>query len=215
MSTKKHSRKQKRPTSSRRAHRRTSRSTSPFLKYALVVMGFGLFLTASGFTFAANQEQRDSFCSSCHTQPESTFYQRSTDAQVVDLASMHKAKNVRCIDCHSGTGVTGRISAELLGAHNALAWYTGTAVQPAKQTVPIGDGNCIKCHQDVVAQQATRNNHFHVFLARWQLVDPNAGTCVSCHGGHTTDGTAQTRFMNDATTRAVCDSCHQVLAEGG
>jgi len=51
------------------------------------------------------------------------------DTQPVDLASAHKADNTRCIDCHSGKGVTGRIRAELLGAHNALAFYTRTAVQ--------------------------------------------------------------------------------------
>lgn len=215
MSSRKRVQTRKRPASRRRSQRRTPHNLTPFMKYALVLIGVGLFMTASGFTFAATKEQNDSFCSSCHTQPESTFYQRSMASQAVDLATMHKAKNVRCIDCHSGSGVTGRISAELLGAHNALAWYTGTAVQPAKQTVPIGDGNCVKCHQNTVAQQATRNNHFHVFLARWQMVDPNAGTCVSCHGGHTTDGNAQTRFMNDATTSAVCDACHRVLAEGG
>jgi hypothetical protein len=106
-----------------------------------------------------------SFCASCHTQPESTFFQRSVDTQPVDLASIHKADNTRCIDCHSGKGVTGRIRAELLGAHNALAFYTRTAVQPAKLTRPIGDDSCLKCHQNVTTQR-DRNNHFHGFLAR-------------------------------------------------
>ena len=168
---------------------------------------------ASGFTFAATQEQHDAFCSSCHTQPESTFYQRSLETQTVDLASFHKVKNTRCIDCHSGVGVVGRIEAELLGAHNALAFYTRTAVQPAKLTRPIGDESCLKCHQDVAARQ-DMNNHFHVFLARWQAQDPKAATCVSCHQGHSTDGDSQIMFLNQAITQAVCEACHASLAAG-
>jgi predicted CXXCH cytochrome family protein len=185
----------------------------PFLKVLLGAFALGIVLTASGFTFAATQEQRDSFCASCHTQPESTYYQRSSNAQAVDLASAHKPKNTRCIDCHSGSGIIGRVQAELLGAHNAFLFYTGTAVQPAKLTQPIRDESCLKCHQNVTNSRG-RNNHFHAFLSRWQAIDPNAGACVSCHSGHTTDGSAANRFMNDIRTETVCEACHAVLRGG-
>jgi predicted CXXCH cytochrome family protein len=180
----------------------------------LIVLGVAVLLTASGFTFAATKEGHDAFCASCHTQPESTFYQRSQDAQPVDLASFHTAKQTRCIDCHSGEGVTGRVSAELLGAHNALAFYTHTAVQPAKLTQPFGEGSCLKCHQNIFDLQ-NFNNHFHVFLGRWQAADPNAATCTSCHGGHATDGNAQAMYLNETSTRQVCQDCHQVLGREG
>jgi NapC/NirT cytochrome c family, N-terminal region/Doubled CXXCH motif (Paired_CXXCH_1) len=201
----------------------------------LIVIGVGVLFTAGGFTFAATQEQRDSFCASCHTQPESTFYQRS-QTQPVDLASFHTTKQVRCIDCHSGAGITGRISAELMGASNAAKWYTGTAVQPAVLIYPITDQNCLKCHQNVTQRGFTpteqitvpgagggegggengRNNHWHEFLSRWQTTTPaTAGSCVSCHTGHNTNGTAQTGFLNDAATRQTCDACHQVLRQRG
>ena len=196
------------------------------------VMALGIFLAAGGFTFAASQESHDPFCASCHTQPESTFFQRSTDPQAVDLASYHTFQETRCIDCHSGPGIWGRMQAELLGARNTLAWYTHTAVQPAQLTFPIGDVNCLKCHQDVTqrgymprrsvrivgagrrGEEEAGSNHWHELLARWQAVTPNAGTCTSCHPGHSTDGTAQTGFENVQTTRAVCGACHQVLGEG-
>ncbi len=189
----------------------------------------------AGFGFAASQESHDSFCASCHTQPESTFFQRSTGTQAVDLASFHTTQNTRCIDCHSGQGVLGRVQAELLGARNAFKWYTGTAVQPAVMTYAIGDQNCLKCHQPVTQQGYTpqaqlpvpggfrgggegegRANHWHVFLARWQAASPSAGTCVSCHSGHATDSTAQNGFMNSQNVQATCEACHQVLRrEGG
>ena len=61
----------------------------------LTLVGFGVLggiFATGGFAFAATQEQHDSFCASCHTQPESTFYQRSTAAQPADLASAHTSK---------------------------------------------------------------------------------------------------------------------------
>ena len=188
---------------------------SPILFVLAGLAVLAVLLTVGGFGFAAVQESHDAFCASCHTQPESTFYQRSMAAAPSDMASVHTAKQVNCIDCHSGNGVTGRLGAELLGAWNAAHWYTGTAVQPAKLTMPISDMNCIKCHQNTVAQQRGRQNHFHTFLARWQTVDPNAGGCVSCHGGHTTSGSAATRFMDEVQTQQVCDACHRAIGEGG
>jgi predicted CXXCH cytochrome family protein len=213
-----------------------SRSKKPFpiVTALLLALAVAILLTAGGFGFAASQESHDPFCASCHSQPETTFYQHSTAAQPVDMASFHTTQNTQCISCHSGAGITGRMAAELLGARNAMKWYTGTAVQPAPLTVAIGDQNCLKCHQDVTqrnfspkeqmtlpggqggGREGGRNNHWHEFLARWQAADPNAGTCVSCHSGHMTDGNPQNGFMNDQTVQAVCQACHQVLrTEGG
>jgi predicted CXXCH cytochrome family protein len=199
--------------------RKPARKLSPkqwlLIKIGAAALALGMALATSGFAVAASQEQHDSFCASCHTQPESTFYTRALDTQVVDLAAAHMHKNIHCIDCHSGSGVSGRIQAELLGAHNALAFYTGTAIQPAKLTHSIRDDQCIKCHTNVtVTGQSAANEHFHLFLARWQAMDPKAGTCVSCHQGHTMDGNAKIRYLNEARTTKVCQSCHQALGGG-
>lgn len=186
------------------------KKTFPILPAVLGSIALVLVLTIGGFSFAATQESRDAFCASCHTQPESTFYQNSQGSQAVDMASAHTPKNVRCIDCHSGVGVTGRVQAELLGARNAVLWYSGTAKQPAPLTNPIPDANCLKCHQQVTTQSEGRQNHFHYFLSRWQAQDPNAAGCVSCHSGHSTD-TSAVYNQEQAANRQVCDACHQVL----
>jgi hypothetical protein len=212
----------------------------PVLPMLLGLVAVGIVLVAGGFTFAASQETHDSFCASCHSEPESTFYQRAVAAQAADLASFHTAQQTRCIDCHSGAGPIGRIQAELLGARNAAAWYTHTAVQPARLTFPIQDQNCVKCHADltqpgfVAKEQITipsapgggggegeggrgeqgRRNHWHTFLARWQLIDPTAGSCTSCHSGHTTGSTAQNGFLDAQTTANECNACHRVLRRG-
>lgn len=213
-------------------------SNLPRKKYLLsipalaVLAALAVSLTVGGFTFAASQETHDSFCASCHTQPETTFYQRSTTNPPVDLASFHSTQNTLCIDCHSGQGIFGRVQAELMGARNAAKWYTGTAVQPAVLTYAIGDQNCLKCHQDVsergftpkeqitVPGVRTRGEedeggqgHWHTFMARWQATTASAGTCVSCHSGHATGSTAQSGFMNAQNVLDTCDACHQVIGE--
>ncbi len=202
----------------------------PLIPVLIAVALVAVVAAGGGFAFAATQESNDPFCASCHTQPESTYLQRSTGAQPVDLASFHTGQNTRCIDCHSGQGILGRMSAELMGARNALLWYTGNAVQPAVLNFPIGDGNCLKCHEQVTQalftpqEQITipgariggrgeegRANHWHQFLARWQAASSSAGSCVSCHSGHATGSTAQAGFMNSQTVQAMCDACHRVL----
>jgi predicted CXXCH cytochrome family protein len=179
----------------------------------LVLAGLGVVGVAGAFGFGAYQEEHDPFCASCHTQPETTYYQRSTGAQPVDLASAHTGQKIHCIDCHSGAGTGGRVSAEMMGAHNAFLYFTGQALQPARLTHPIDDENCLKCHSQVTTAR-TQNNHFHFFLARWQARDPNAARCVSCHSGHATDGTVDLMYLNEQQTTAVCASCHQVLGGG-
>jgi hypothetical protein len=194
----------------------------PVLIIVVVVL---LLLPAGGFAFAASMESQDSFCSSCHTQPESTFYQRSTASQPVDLASYHAPQNTRCIDCHSGQGISGRLQAELLGAGNAFKWYSGAAVQPAPLTQPISDANCLKCHQQVTQRGYTpknktlselgeaQNGHWHLFLTRWQAQSASAAKCVSCHSSHATDGDVKILYLNEQHTVAVCQACHQVMRE--
>lgn len=195
----------------RKPSRKRNRSFVYLLRGAAALLVVGLVMAGSGFGFAASREAHDPFCASCHTQPESTYFDRSTHPPV-DLASAHTKESTRCIDCHSGQGLTGRLQAELLGAHNALAYLTRTAIQPAPLTRPIADASCLKCHADITGRQDF-NNHFHNFLPRWQAVDPGAATCVSCHSGHTTDGRADLAYLNEGRTRAVCDACHRVAGE--
>lgn len=193
----------KRPAPRRRSKKRWLIAVIPL---ALIVLG-----AVTGVT-AMTLENHDSFCASCHSEPETTYFSREAAAPI-DLASFHSSKQVNCIDCHSGPGlVPGRASALMLGATDLLAWISGHATQPAVSTRPMDDANCLKCHADLTRQQ-TFNNHFHVFLSRWQAVDKNAAKCISCHGAHTTDGEAQLGFLNRVTTTTVCQACHSAIGE--
>jgi nitrate/TMAO reductase-like tetraheme cytochrome c subunit len=203
------------------------------IQVLIVVLVAVAVMATGGFVFAATQESHDSFCASCHTQPESTFVQRSTSTPAVDLASYHTPQNSLCIDCHSGPGVFGRMQTELMGARNAFIWYIGTAVQPAVTNFPISDASCLKCHQTVTQQgfipkesmtvpgnasgggeRAGRSNHWHAYLTRWQAADAHAGTCVTCHAGHSMDVGVQNGFMSDQNVQAACDACHRAIRRG-
>ena len=196
-------------TNQRRPQRR-----SPFKQPWMLLAGLAatLALAMGVFLTAAHMEENDSFCASCHSEPESTYFQR-TQTERVDLASAHHAESVRCIDCHSGPGVTGRMSALLLGATDLAKFVTGQAQQPAPLLQPIPDANCIKCHGEV-AQARNFNEHFHAFLSKWQAMDASAGTCVSCHSAHTTDGSVAIGFLEKERTLTVCQHCHTVAGEG-
>ncbi|HKI53964.1 MAG TPA: cytochrome c3 family protein [Anaerolineales bacterium] len=171
---------------------------------ALIVFGLVVPLTAMQF------ENHNSFCASCHTEGEQTFFDRSIASDPVDLASIHDIKEqARCIDCHTGPGITGRYAGLMAGATDLINYFSGHYPQPAALEEPYPDANCLKCHANI-SQKQDFNNHFHVFLPQWQKIDKNAATCVSCHLSHDTTGDVKIGFLNEQTTTAVCQKCHSV-----
>ena len=196
----------------KRASKTSKRPVLFSRRLSRLAITFGLILVIplliAGFTGTAAMqfENHDSFCASCHSEPESKYFQREASAPV-DLASFHTTKTTRCIDCHSNQGLPGRAVALTLGAKDLFAFITKHYSQPAPLTRKIADGNCLKCHADV-SQNQDFNNHFHVFLSKWQSADPNAAGCVDCHQSHLTNGDASIGFLNQDTTTQVCQRCH-------
>ncbi len=171
---------------------------------------FGIIIPATAMQF----EDHNSFCASCHTQGEQDFYDRSTAATPVDLASMHDSKGqARCIDCHTGPGIIGRYGGLMAGSTDLISYFSGHYPQPAKLEEPYPDANCLKCHA-TITQGQDMNNHFHAFLPQWQATDKNAATCVSCHLSHDKSGDPKAAFLNEKTTVAVCQSCHAAAGAG-
>ena len=181
-----------------------------------------LILAVGVFVGMMKLEETDTFCASCHTQPEAPFVERMA-IEASDTASAHQSKTLRgsaveagvhCIDCHSGPGLGGRAAAMLLGARNAWLYLTKTMVQPAVLSVPIADENCLKCHAEVIAAESYKgqNNHYHYFLARWRQALPDqAASCTECHKSHSTDVEANLKFLNRVSTEAICNRCHTTL----
>jgi len=199
----------KKPQPQHKTHKKRSKSTikRTFFALPIALILIAPLIVAGVVSAGAMQfENRDSFCASCHTEPESGYYQREAAAPV-DLASFHATKNTRCIDCHSGKGYPGREAALILGARDLLAFVSKHYTQPAPLTQPISDIHCLKCHSDVTTKRDF-NNHFHVFLSQWQAQDSNAAGCVDCHESHITTGDVSIAFLNQGDTRQVCNSCH-------
>ena len=170
----------------------------------------GIFVFGLIVPFTAMQfENHNSFCASCHTQDEEKYYKQSLTAPV-DLASFHESKTAaRCIDCHTGPGIVGRYGGLMAGATDLISYFSGQYPQPAKLEEPYPDANCLKCHADI-GQKQEFSNHFHVFLPRWQAVDKNAATCVSCHISHDSTGDVKIKYLNEKSTVAFCQQCHAV-----
>ncbi len=190
----------------------------------------GVIAAAGGVSIVSANEQNDSFCGSCHTQPETTYLARFDTAltgQADDLAAFHHrqlyprnsptAQHIRCIDCHVGEGVTGRTVVVSLAAWDALKYVTGTEQQPAKVVFTIQNEGCIKCHADQVkvnldkpARPFIIDNHYHYLLFR---AGAPSERCVDCHVSHR-PGTEDSGYQFRAVIIPVCEDCHKQEGKG-
>lgn len=176
----------------------------------MVAVAVVMILAVSGTTYALHLEENDGFCASCHTEPETAFFNQSQTQPAASLAAFHaQVPNhaTRCIDCHSGGGTFGRVDGLMQGQADLLAYYSGHYKTPAVTTNPMGDDSCLKCHGDI-SQRRDFQNHFHRFLSQWQAIDPNAARCTTCHAAHSTTADAQT-YLTVSTVQAVCNDCHR------
>ena len=78
------------------------------LALVIVLLAF-MVLTIGGVGVSLLLENQNSFCASCHTEPEVKYYQQSVQANVTTLVTFHVQKQTNCIDCHSGGGPLGDV----------------------------------------------------------------------------------------------------------
>lgn len=186
-----------------------------FIVASIVMIGV-LILGVGAVGSALAMENRDSFCTSCHTEPEVTYYQQSLQPSAPTLAAFHTGKQTACIDCHSGGGIFGRAKGLMQGADDLMMYYGGNYNRPAVTTNPLGDDSCIKCHQDALTRRRgarrVMDGHYHAFLSRWQAKDPNAARCITCHTSHT-QGAAAQQYLQASRVNQTCDQCHAVMGE--
>ena len=180
-----------------------------------------------GFVVATALEERDAFCTSCHTVPETTYYNRARRAladpkdTVPDLATAHYRPSHRrkepafaCIACHRGdSSVDHRIATLARGARDAFIYLAGRADPTIEKTniadVWLPDAACVGCHGDTLLTLAGLENHFHTHL-------PQAARALASGGEPTVRARDEKR--RDALLQAglqtvdiaiTCASCHQ------
>ncbi len=197
------------------------------LVVAALVAGALVLLGGGGYAYAARMESRDAFCASCHTEPETTYYQQSLEPQPSTLAAFHAHEGTRCIDCHSGKGVPGRFKAMLTGARDMVAFRLGRYQQPARTTRPVGNDGCTKCHNmplTITAEPGEGpsrgdrpglDGHYHAdsLEAAWRLWGGPANRCALCHPAHAA-GDAQQGYTTWSRVEQGCNACHRTLGEG-
>ncbi|MGE5263663.1 MAG: hypothetical protein ACM3S0_09795 [Acidobacteriota bacterium] len=176
----------------------------------------GLSALIGGVGFVSYQEQNDTFCTACHTQPETEYFQRAlqADAQqnAQDLASFHhRKKDIRCIDCHVGEGALGRAAVVSVAAWDALKFYTRLARQPAVIVIPVQNEACIKCHLDDIRKPGFENHEHNKYFDPKE--DPPAIACTHCHVTHRLGDEKQAFQFRDAILPR-CEYCHAQMRRG-
>ena len=180
----------------------------------IALMSIGV-LTVSGVGIALALENNDAFCAACHTQPETTYVQRATQARASDLASFHTHAATRCIDCHSSAGALGRGQGLQQGARDLANYWRGSYHSPAITLNPLGDPACLQCHPKIYERPASAGkagtNHYHFYLPQWHQADANAPRCAVCHAPHSTS-LESLKFMNQGKVGQECEKCHDALS---
>lgn len=210
--------------------KRKSRVRQFLIIAACIATAFAIVALAMGVASVTEAEKEDSFCASCHTEPEVTYVNRFAEALHLgptDLASYHHARaksllvplqpTMRCVDCHQGEGLLGRGIVLSIAAYDALKHLTGTAQQPAKIVFNIQNEACLKCHMQETHKFADKpekpfiiDNHYH-----YKYFQPNTPTlqCVACHPAHLR-ASSLNGFQIRRITIPVCEACHQFQGRG-
>lgn len=194
----------------------------PWFPVVLVVLVLAFIGAGGAYAYGLHLESQDAFCASCHTEPESTYYQQTLAAEKTTLAAFHSEKDTRCIDCHSGKGVPGRLKAMMTGALDMLAYRTGNYQQPAQTTRPVGNEGCTKCHNMSLfpagegAVDRGPYSHYHAdsLNLAWRVRGGPKNTCTVCHPAHV-QGDLGEGFTTALRIETGCRMCHSALGEGG
>ncbi len=170
----------------------------------------------SGVGFVSYKERDNAFCASCHTEPETTYYERFIAADqrqnATTLAAFHHyRKNIRCIDCHAGEGVLGRATVLSLAAWDTLKYLTHTAQQPAPIVFEVQNEACTKCHTADIRKPGFEN-HYHNLYFNPQVSPPYIA-CVHCHVSHRL-GDERTAFQFRDAILPRCEYCHAQMGRG-
>ena len=188
------------------------------LARGVIVLAIALFILAGGaYVTISTLEADDSFCASCHVEPETTYYQASLEPdEATTLAAFHAGEKTRCIDCHSRRWIPGRVWAQLGGLQNFLAYRSGNFTDPAVTTRPVGDGGCSKCHSDLT-WVSERPGHYHSpeLRGRWRTHGGPANTCQACHPSHEVVAPASDHFMEVDLVEEQCEACHELTGSTG
>lgn len=198
---------------------RASRQRLRYRTFALGFLAAGLLLGPAGWFGTDVLERRNDFCNACHLEPGVVLHaeiRRQFDARPgVNLASVHglaghgtgaSAREFRCIDCHGGTGFTGKARTKVLAAKDAFWYLVGSFDEPDHMAWPLREEDCRQCHASFAAPVPdAAEPAFHAL----GLHNRELGVaCVACHTVHETGGLEELYYLQPSRVRQQCAQCH-------
>jgi nitrate/TMAO reductase-like tetraheme cytochrome c subunit len=191
----------------------------PLLLIALLTLG----ILIGGTSYVAAREREDVFCTSCHTTPETAYFQRGQaaigGAVAIDLSSFHyqqirgKGGTIYCIDCHLGDqSLQAQASKWPMTARHAVVWLAGrniTNTESLTLRVPhLTNDSCVACHRDTLLTVGAANHHHHHLPVAYELWKAGATLVMP---PDTRDAQAlMARGLTRYNTTVECTSCHLV-----
>ncbi len=188
-------------------------------------LGFaGVVAATAGWVTTDALERDDDFCTSCHLPSGTPLHQslRSDydERPYASLAARHAGAPVagridsafRCIDCHGGASLAGRLRVKALAAKDAFWYMVGRFEEPAHMAWPLWDEDCRKCHGSFAASGADdwAQTDFHALPVHNAALGV---ACVACHRSHDGDGNPDAYFLHAASVRSQCALCHSEFEE--
>lgn len=197
---------------------------------AILAIGFVAVIIMGGLSFvvASTLEDHDTFCTTCHTAPETTYFNRAylsldnPKNMPLDLASWHylnaQSKQLTpfsCITCHRGDAqLPDRLQTLALGGRDTVIFVLGRD-NPAIEKTHTSEGwlsnaSCVSCHTDTLLTLKGLDSHFHNRL-------PQAATALA-NGGALKVGASVPKENGDLMLQAglqtvqvsiLCSDCHQ------
>ena len=180
-------------------------------------------LVGTLFLVGLSAKERDNrFCVACHLHDEK--FMRLLALPPTDLAGLHHGRDpsVGCIACHGGTDTRMRLAVRAVAALDTLKFLAGAYGEPTHMKLPLRDAECRPCHTPILRMPGATGGEAPTFAAEAET-EGRAGTsyhairehdtvrvaCVRCHGAHTTDSDAASRFISKTVVVPVCQECHK------
>ncbi len=194
------------------------RKLSAWSRILIVTISLGV-LAAAALLALSRAEERDTFCTSCHTAPEVAYQQRAAAASAgregaLDLGSRHyqlESGEFRCIDCHRGSGsLYHRLVTNGLAARDTLIWLTGgadPALEKGTASVPmLLIAACTRCHEETLLLIGFEN-HFHSYLSEAYALFQSGAEPILPPGQDSS--TENPPAAEDLEATVSCVDCHK------
>jgi hypothetical protein len=181
-----------------------------------------------GWIVTDHLEQDNDFCNACHLGPGVPLHidiRDDFDARPPrSLAALHAAAQhadpgaprdgpFRCIACHGGASLAGRVRVKALAAKDSFWYLVGDFDEPHGMRWPLWNQDCTRCHARFEPAEAEpwRQPPFHALPVHNVALGVN---CVECHLVHETGGAPEAYFLKPPLVRSQCARCHSEFEEG-